>query len=386
MIENHIYSSKLASVLNSVFHGVLLTNHEGIVQDYNKSSLQLLKKTTENLNGKKLSYLLPVACKFKFERYFEKCQNFETRKYKQFEYNCFSDTGELRVLELDCNQNFISEEDSEKYTICVIRDITERKNVEKELDLQKQDKIESIDRLEGKQELNDMKSRFITTASHEFRTPLAGILSSIDLIERYLKVDEDLWSQFVHKSKVESHILKIKTSIKTLTGTLNQFLSLGQLEEGRIDYNEEEFDLKETLQNFIDEFVPLLKKDQVINFEFKTNQSRVHLDKNILRHVMNNLLSNAIKYTPAGKNVEVLSFVNDREIQISVRDEGMGIPPEDQNNLFRRFFRAKNATNLQGTGLGLNIVRKYVTLMNGNISFESKEGVGTVFTVKILKK
>lgn len=381
MPENHIYSEKFTSILNNLFHGVILMTDDGKILEFNKASLMLLQKQPKELEGVLLSNLLPDSYKEDFEIYFKNCLNLETKNYGKFEVKLFSENDELVTLEIDCNQNFVSDEDNSVYTICLINDVTKRKKLEKELEHQKKTQEVILEKLEREQELNDMKSRFISIASHEFRTPLAGILSSVDLIERYLKTDEKLWNQFIHQSKVESHVSKIKTSIKTLTTTLNQFLSLGQLEEGKIEYHEERFNLKNSLLKFKEEFVALVKENQTIHFNFTSEEEEAYLDKNILRHIFTNLLSNAIKYTPAGKNIYVVAFIDEEKIHISVKDEGMGIPDEDQDNLFRRFFRAKNVTNLQGTGLGLNIVRKYVLLMKGTISFDSKENVGTVFKI-----
>jgi|GEM_PF-1208176 len=381
MPENHIYSENFTSILNNLFHGVLLMSQKGKIIEFNKASLMILQRSPKEIEGVKLSTILSDMYRFSFEKYFESCLNLETKNYGKFEVNYEIEHHPLAILEIDCNQNFRSEDDDKVYTICIINDITKRKELEKELEKQKKSKEVILEKLEREQELNDMKSRFISIASHEFRTPLAGILSSVDLIERYLDIDAQLWSQFTHKGKVESHVSKIRTSISTLTSTLNQFLSLGQLEEGKIEYHIEAFDLQKALNIFTDEFLPLLKKGQQLNFEFKTVETQVHMDKNILRHIVNNLISNAIKYTPEHKNIFVVAGVANDKIDISIRDEGMGIPQEDQKNMFRRFFRAKNVTNLQGTGLGLNIVKKYVLLMDGHISFESKENVGTIFRV-----
>ncbi|MGY5353089.1 ATP-binding protein [Wenyingzhuangia sp. IMCC45533] len=386
MDNHHIYSEKFTSILNNLFHGVLLMEENGTILEFNKASLALLQKNAESVEGAFLGDLIPENYKNKFEAYFKNCLNLQTKNYGKFEVNFFLDNDDLRILEIDSNQNFLSEEDDKMYTICIINDITQRKKLEKELEIQKKSKEAILEKLEREQELNDMKSRFISIASHEFRTPLAGILSSVDLTERYLKMDMDVWKKFAYGAKVDSHVSKIKASINTLTATLNQFLSLGQLEEGKIEYHKQKFNLKQALQSYIDEFRAQLKEGQKINFTFKSEEETVDLDKNIFRHVMDNLLSNAVKYTPQHKQIYVVAFVDEYQIQITVRDEGMGIPDQDQKNLFRRFFRAKNVTNLQGTGLGLNIVMKYVKLMNGEITFVSKENIGTAFKLSFVKK
>ncbi len=382
MQENHEYSEKLNSILNNLFHGVVLLDKDQNIVDFNKASLLLLKKSTSEFKSKQFNTLLPASYQVEFDSYFDNCKDDTIKNYGKLEIKLLHDDTGLKILEIDCNQTFISEDDNEIYSICLILDITQRRKLESELEKQKKTKEEILEKLEREQELNDMKSRFISIASHEFRTPLAGILSSVDLIQRYLEHNEEVWQNFKNKKKITSHIGKVKTSIKTLTTTLNQFLSLGKLEEGKIDYQEEEFDLEDTLTGFLSEFLGLVKPNQVIKYQHNTENNKVLLDRNILRNIINNLISNAIKYTPSGKNIYVASLVLEDEILISIRDEGMGIPDEDQKNLFKRFFRAKNVTNLQGTGLGLNIVKRYVTLMNGTITFESKENIGTIFKIK----
>ncbi|MGY5353908.1 ATP-binding protein [Wenyingzhuangia sp. IMCC45467] len=380
MTKNHIYSDKFTSILNNLFHGVMLINMKGVVLEFNKSSLLLLNTSSKKLTNSRLVDVIPKKYRTEFEAYFKNCFDVETKNYGKYEI-VVKHKDAYKILEIDCNQNFYSDEDHELYTICVINDISKRKKLEKELDKQKKSKELIQEKLEREQELNDMKTRFISIASHEFRTPLAGILSSVDLVERYLNADEKLWNRFIHQNKVDSHITKIKSSIKMLTTILNQFLSLGQLEEGKIEYQEELFNLQEMLNNTIDEFSGLKKENQKIQYTHKGNKTIVCLDRNILRHIMNNLLSNAVKYTPDHKNIYLKSSIHNDCIKISVKDEGMGIPVKDQKNLFRRFFRATNVTNLQGTGLGLNIVAKYVNLMDGKITFKSEENKGTTFTV-----
>lgn len=227
--------------------------------------------------------------------------------------------------------------------------------------------------LEKERELNELKSRFVSMASHEFRTPLATVLSSASLIERYQST-EDL-------EKRERHISRIKSSVNHLTNILNDFLSLSKLEEGRVIVNATAIDLNQFCDDIVLEVDGLRKPGQGIQCSHPSANAIFHTDENMLRNVLFNLLSNALKYSPENSNVELHCAIADDQLTISVRDHGIGIPESEQRNMFERFFRAKNATNIQGTGLGLNIVKRYIDLLDGNITFKSEEGEGTEFTV-----
>lgn len=228
--------------------------------------------------------------------------------------------------------------------------------------------------LEKEKELGALKSRFISTASHEFRTPLSSILSSAELIAEY--------ENEAQKQQRNRHIERIKSSVKLLVEILNDFLSLSKLQEGRVGSNPSTFPLKDFYAEVLTEMEALLKAGQDIYFEGHT-EAAVFLDRKLLKNILFNLLSNAIKYSDPGQDIRCISRLIDQALIIDVIDKGIGIPVADQKYLFTRFFRAHNAENRQGTGLGLNIAKKYLNIMNGTISFESTVGVGTSFSINI---
>ncbi|MCX6297127.1 MAG: PAS domain-containing sensor histidine kinase [Bacteroidetes bacterium] len=236
-------------------------------------------------------------------------------------------------------------------------------------------KQEVMRALEKEKELNVLKSRFVTTASHEFRTPLATILSSVSLISKYNLTQEE--------EKRLKHISRIKSAVNNLTEILNDFLSLSKLEEGVIRNNPQEINISDFAKDVTEEMKAMLKDGQSIVYKHSGNV-KIKLDKQLLKNVLINLLSNAIKYSLEDKAIEFYTN-NEKQgyVQISIKDNGIGIPEEDQPLLFERFFRAQNAGNIQGTGLGLNIVNKYLELMEGEISFVSKINVGTTFNIII---
>lgn len=245
-------------------------------------------------------------------------------------------------------------------------DISDKKRAETEL----------VAALEKEKELNELKSRFVSMASHEFRTPLSAVLSSAYLLSRYQKTEE--------QPQREKHIQRIVSSVTLLTEILNDFLSVGKIEEGNILPNYRDYSIKEQMSEVLHDVQHLLKKDQQIAYEHKGKVESVHLDTSMMKHIVTNLLSNAVKFSPEATVVELVTERSGKKLTLTVTDHGMGIPEEDLDSLFKRFFRSSNATNIQGTGLGLHIVSKYTELMNGKIECRSKLGEGTTFTITFL--
>ncbi|MBU1580360.1 MAG: HAMP domain-containing histidine kinase [Bacteroidetes bacterium] len=272
------------------------------------------------------------------------------------------------------------------YYLGVINKSESENALKQELENQKALKGSVKDKLEQESELSEMKSRFLSIASHEFRTPLAGILSSLNLIDRYIDADQRGWSNFKNNDKVVNHLNKINESVKNLTGILNTFLTLGNIEKGEIPVKYTRFNLQKTLKSQVSQFQEMSKPGQEINYQHIGKEKMVLLDKNLLRNIINNLLSNAIKFSPENTKIELLSEIDTNTIKLVVQDQGIGIPSRQQNKIFSRFFRAHNALNYEeGTGLGLNIVKKYIDLLKGNISFDSKQNMGTTFYISFPK-
>ncbi len=278
---------------------------------------------------------------------------------------------------------FLNEQGKPYQYLAIRSDITQRKLAEEQLykiNEELESKIrertfELTEALEREKELGEMKSRFVSLASHEFRTPLSAILSSTSLLEHYTDPE--------HGDKRRKHIERIKSSIKNLTDILDDFLSLDKLEQGKVEAKNEDFNLREFMEDVIEDMSGVLKrKSQTIRFEYQ-GEEIIHQDKKILRNILLNLLSNAVKYSPEEKEIQVIAHVQREPLSISVRDEGIGIPPEAQKELFGKFYRASNAAHIQGTGLGLNIVKRYIELLSGAIEFCSEEKKGTTFTIYI---
>jgi len=226
--------------------------------------------------------------------------------------------------------------------------------------------------IETEKELNQLKSNFVSMASHEFRTPLSTILSSVSLIEHYRTTET--------QDKRDKHIQRINSAVREMVSLVEEFLSLEKIEEGKVQANRTVFNLKELVENVCSKFNNALKADQHLNF-FYEGEAETALDKNFIDHILTNLISNAVKYSPAGSYVTVNAFVTIEEVKLQILDQGIGISQEDQHHLFERFYRASNVGDIKGTGLGLHISKRYIELMEGKIFVNSKPNEGCEFTI-----
>ncbi|WP_460879879.1 sensor histidine kinase [Pontibacter rugosus] len=212
--------------------------------------------------------------------------------------------------------------------------------------------------LQKEKELHELKSRFVTIASHEFRTPLSTVLSSASLISKYKTTEDD--------DKRIKHVDRIKSAVSNLTSILNDFLSISRIEEGKIYNVPSTFDLEAFAAEVADEAQGVLKLGQKIMYQHQSDDKIAVLDKQLLKNVLFNLLSNASKYSSEHKEINFTTSIASDTLKIVVEDQGIGIPEADKAHLFTPFFRAQNVTNIQGTGLGLNIVKRYVDIMGAH--------------------
>jgi signal transduction histidine kinase len=233
------------------------------------------------------------------------------------------------------------------------------------------------DALKAERELGELKSRFVTMASHEFRTPLSAILSSAYLLEQYNDKEEP--------AKRLKHIQRIKTAVGDLRGILEDFLSLGKLEEGLVQSKPEAFAataLDELVREWIAEVALTCKPGQTFGYTFE-GEGHMKTDRHLLKNILLNLLSNASKFSREQALIQVQATLGNHGLTLRVKDQGIGISRDDLQHLTERFFRAKNALNIQGTGLGLHIIVKYLNLLGGNMQVESELDKGSTFTIYI---
>ncbi|MEJ1239905.1 ATP-binding protein [Chryseolinea sp. T2] len=248
--------------------------------------------------------------------------------------------------------------------LVVIRNITDRKKLENNL----------LKALDKEKELNLLMSQFVTMASHKFRTPLSTILSSVFLLENNVEADDQ---------ERKSYFDKIKRAVHNVTGLLNDFLSLGKLEEGKVKVAFSETEIKSFFQEFLQEVGSIKKAKQRINFTYDGVACTVMTDQLLLKNILMSLLSNAIEYSAFDAEIDLAVELKQDNLKIRVSDHGIGIPEEEQHQVFRRFYRGQNANNIEGTGLGLNIAKKYIRLLKGTIEFTSQVNKGTTFIANI---
>jgi PAS domain S-box-containing protein len=239
-------------------------------------------------------------------------------------------------------------------------DVTNRKKAEAEL----------RSALQKEKELGELKSRFVSIASHEFRTPLSTILSSAYLISQYQTGEEQY--------KRDRHIERIVSSVNLLNEILGDFLSVGKIEEGKTQVRKKECNIRQLAKEILTDMQGVRKKGQAISYQHVGSET-LDSDPALLKHIVINLVSNAIKFSPEQASIDIMTEINDHSFVLTVRDKGIGIPEEDQEHLYDLFYRAGNVTNIQGTGLGLHIVKRYTELLGGAIHCKSKVGEGTEF-------
>ncbi len=399
---------RFEALFNSASMGIIVVNKQGIIVMSNHFANNLFGYTAHSLEGLVLETLIP-------QRYHHKHVGYREGYERDPKARGMGIGMSLSAIRKDGTEFPVEvslghfETNNEQFVIAYIADITKRKQNEEKIILQQAD-LEAINEamkklnanleatvnertielqntlraleaskeeltlsLEKEKEVNDLKSRFVSMASHEFRTPLSTILSSISLLAKY-STSED-------QPKRDKHIDRIKSSVKSLTDILNEFLSLGRIEEGKVDVKPDTFDLTEFIQGIINEMNVLLKENQNIEYTH-TGNPFTYSDSNLLKHVIVNLLSNAIKFSPENSVIQIESNIDQTHTNLKITDQGIGIPMADQVHLFERFFRATNVTNIQGTGLGLHIVGRYVELLNGSIQYNSELEKGSSFTIQ----
>jgi PAS domain S-box-containing protein len=370
-LESSLISQK--AILDNASVMLFSTNNVGLIRFFNPEACRLTGYTEKEVVN------LQTPAIFHKPTEIEMCRDELKNKYGLELVNDIEVILEKAVRNEICNQEciYINKEGN---NIPVSLTITPMKDKKKQLvgfmgvaiDLTERKKAELnlMEALTKEKQLGELKSRFVTTASHEFRTPLSTISSSAYLIEKY--------TEQADQPKRQKHLDRIISAVNNLSNILNDFLNVGKIEEGKIEINASQFSIPSFMEKLFLEIKSILKPGQHINYVHE-GEDEIEIDPSIFRNIMINLLSNAIKYSTSDSKIEINTKINDHTFQVEVHDHGIGIPDEDQKHLMDRFFRGKNAINIPGTGLGLHIVSKYVERMNGDISFVSKLNEGTTF-------
>ena len=224
-------------------------------------------------------------------------------------------------------------------------------------------------------ELNELKTRFLSLVSHEFKTPLSSILTSVTLLSKYTETEQ--------QEKRDKHVTTIKNKVRYLDNILTDFLSVERLDSGKVNYKMEEFPLSKLVNEVIYNANMLLKTGQKIEYPQEIDEISVFFDEKTLELALSNLVHNAIKYSPEDSTINITVDQENNNLFINVIDRGIGISSKEQSYIFDRYFRAENALLTQGTGIGLNICKQHLENLGASISFISKENDGSIFTVRI---
>ncbi|BDU25730.1 PAS domain-containing sensor histidine kinase [Flavobacterium sp. GSB-24] len=386
----------LKAIIDNAIDGIITINEKGIVESINPSACRLFLYDPEEVIGKNISLLMPSPDREKHDSYIESYKSSGIPHIIGHDRDVLGRKKDGNIFPFRLGVSEVKFE-GERIFAGFIHDMSHQKEAENRLmqytqhleELVKdrthslnetiaaltQTKEEVSSTLEKEKELGKIKSRLLSMASHEFRTPLSTIHLSTSLIQRY---SEDL-----NNTKIETHIRKIKSAVSNLTTILDDFLLLEKAESNKITLQISCFDLQDFIKEIISELKLLTKKKQKIISIPNTEVTLVKLDKNLLKNCIINLVSNAIKYSGEETEIELSTAMTSSKIIINVKDNGIGIPEGDHEHLFEAFFRAHNTGNIPGTGLGLHIVSRYVSLMNGTISFESAINKGTLFTIEL---
>lgn len=343
------------ALINAMPDVLFRISADGTYVNYKASKDYELPLPPNELLGKKVNQILPSEVALPMMQCIQ--QALMTGEVQIFEYQLVLH----ELLQYYEARIVVSAEDE---VMAIVRNITERKRAEAEI----------RNALEKEKELSDLKSRFVTMASHEFRTPLTTILSSAELLEDY----GERWSQ----EKKLNHLRRIAINVKHMTQLLNDVLLIGKAEAGKLECSPSALNVVQFCQDLVEEMQTITDSHK-INFNYQCDRSSVVLDEKLLRHILNNLLSNAIKYSPKGGNVYFNLVCTSSVAIFRIQDEGIGIPELDKIQLFESFYRASNVGTISGTGLGLAIVKRSVDSHGGSITVESEVGVGTTFVVSL---
>ncbi|GAB3242022.1 hypothetical protein GCM10027346_37960 [Hymenobacter seoulensis] len=382
--------------------GIIVCDRPGSIVSANELAGKLFGYGVEELLGKRIEVLVPNASGRNHEKLRESFNRAPQVRGMGHNRDLMGQRQDGSVFPVEVSLSYFYL-DEELYVVAYVLDITFKKEAERELIAQRQHVeqlnaeleqkvanrthalLSTLEQLEqrsqeltqalaAEQELGELKSRFVSMASHEFRTPLTAVLTSATLIEKYPTTEQ--------QDKRLKHLQRIRASVNHLNDILEEFLSVGRIEEGRIEAHPASLHLPALLQETVTSVQGMLKPRQRIE-QHAACPGPIHLDPSLLRKILVNLLSNAIKYSGEDSVVTVRAECQAGVLTLRVQDQGVGISREDQEHLFERFFRARNAANVPGTGLGLYIIARYLELMNGTISLQSELSVGTTVTITI---
>lgn len=384
----------LKAIIENAIDGIITIDERGKIESINPSACKLFQYTPDEVIGKNVSVLMPQPYKQEHDHYIHRYQHTGQahiigigrevtglrKDGTQFPFRL--GVSDVNYAGRKIYAGFIHDlsrekeaEDKLKEYAAHLEELVEERTLSLKLLVQELQKAkeEVSQSLEKEKELGQLKSRFVSMASHEFRTPLSAVQLSASLIDKY--------AEPFQTANISKHVGKIKNAVSNLTTILNDFLSLEKLEAGRVEPSFTSFDLVKLAEEITEEMQLMAKQNQHILYQHTGTTSMVTLDVNLLKNCIINLVTNAIKYSGEDSFIEFNTEISASGYSVTIKDNGIGIPETDQKHLFEAFFRAHNTGNIPGTGLGLNIVARYAALMNGRVNFQSNLNEGTSFTI-----
>lgn len=390
-------------LFEGVSEGIVVVNSDQIMVATNESARSIFGYDKLELEGKHLHTLIPSTYhqnhQIHFEGFMHKSQKREMGKGRDL-FGLRKDGSQFPV-EAGLNPFMLH---NHRYVISLITDITERKKNEKEIaDLNNYLEEKILERtnslnkavgllqtevalrlkaennakeaLQKEKELNGLKTKFLSLVSHEFKTPISGILTSATLVGKYTTQQQ--------QEKREKHLDTIKNKVKYLNTIIDDFLSVERLDTGKVNYKLTSFPLSKVLNTVIYDANVHLKERQNIQYPQHSDDITLVFDEKILELSLSNLIHNAIKYSGAGSLVDIKVNEHPDHLEIHIVDQGIGIPEQEQRFIFDRYFRAQNVLLNPGTGIGLNIVKNHLENLNGSVSFISEIETGSTFIITI---
>lgn len=371
----------LSGIIENAIDGIITLDEWGVIESINPSACKLFNYAPADVIGQNITILMPLPDKKHPDDY--------SNNYKRTEIARMIGTGrEVTGLTKDgtvfpfrLGLSAVKYSGRRIYT-GFIHDLSREKEAEQRLKEYAADLEQQVEKrtqelsisLEKEKEVSLLKSRFVSVASHEFRTPLTAIQLSSYLIAKHAEAP-------ANSSQINKHVSLIQGAVANLTTILNDFLSLEKLESGKEKPKYQAFDLVACCERITEEMQALTKQNQHIIYQHTGLGHLLTLDQGLLKNCIVNLISNAIKYSGEDTFIDFNTEFNEKTCTVTIRDNGIGIPEADHKHLFEAFFRADNTGSIPGTGLGLSIVARYTDLMNGSIKFDSRVNEGTTFTI-----
>lgn len=390
-------------LFNTVSEGILIVNQNGEIIEANIAAGKMFGYRRIDLKKQPVNKLIPQEVHAQHDVHFKQflVENKRRKMGLGYDINGVKSNGKVFPVEVSLTP---FEAYGEKYIMALIIDISQRKKQEQKINNELEGEIQARTRelnvtitklkkentkrlkaenevkeaLKKEIELNDLKTKFLSMVSHEFKTPLSGILTSAILLSKYKLTEQ--------QDKRDTHIETIKEKVHFLNGILNDFLTIEKIESGKMNYMPAEFKLSKVVDEVIYNANMELKEGQQIKYPENIDAYMLFQDEKVIELILSNLIHNAAKYSPENTTITITVKQTPKNTIFTIKDQGIGIPDKDQKNIFKRYFRAENALLSQGTGIGLNIVKQHIDNLGGHISFKSKENTGTQFTFSIPNK